>query len=725
MTDTARTLAWLAGGRSAPAALLALTVFLLPATGVPSELMLQDTLKSILLAFGVLSAALSLLWQQGRRPEQLHWHGVMYIPLMLLAYALGSMGWSHAYLAGVEAVRWFILALLLWVGMNVLRQPRHTRLLLWGLHGGAVAASLYAALQFWWGLNIFPQYAEPASSFVNRNFFAEYAVCVVPFSLYLLATLRRTRWLAPMALSVAFNLVALMMTGTRSALIALLLVFAVMVLILVRYGKQLATAEWGRRRLALVGLALVMGVVGLGSIPSGNQRVIQEKTGITALERSALRAWSVTRKTSFEDGSSFSMRTIMWRASLRMLVAHPLTGVGAGAWEEQLPLYQDKALTTEIDFYAHNELLQLLSEYGLVVGGSALALLLGQLLLAAGQTWRLAEHDLHEAPLRAATLTSLLALLLVSCAGFPLHLAGTGALLAVGLALLAASDLRLGRWSQSQALRLAWTPAWNRIVLGLLLAATVAALYVTQRAVRAERLIVHAIHIGNTLRNKHATPLAERQAQMAQTIRRGIALNPHYRKLVNIAADNLAMSGDFATALWIFESLVASRPHIPDAWANMVLITLRMKESAKAEAALAQLQRLQPDAARTRALEVEVLAKTGRAAEAARLLHGYLQKGRYEYDLLQAGYSLGTELGDWSLAIESLKRLIAGWPAESMTAYLHLGQLYASVPVADPYRALEALRAGLALAQADQRPRFIADAPYRFRNTLMGIEELN
>jgi O-antigen ligase len=683
--------------------------------------MLQDTLKSMLLAFGVLGSALCLLWQQARHPEKLHWHGLMYIPLILLAYALGSMGWSHAYLAGVEAVRWFILALLLWVGMNALRQSSHTRLLLWGLHGGAVAASIWAALQFWWDFDLFPQVADPASSFANRNFFAEYAVCVVPFSAYLLATLRRPGWLVTMALSLAFNLVALMMTGTRSALIALLLVVAVMAVVLVRYGRQLALAEWGRRQQALVGLALVMGVAGLGSIPTGNQRVIQEKTGVTALERSALRAWSVTRKTSFEGGSSFSMRTIMWRASLRMLVAHPLSGVGAGAWEEQLPLYQDKALTREIDFYAHNDLLQLLSEYGLLVGGAALALLLGQLLLAAGQTWQLAGQNRQEAPLRAVTLASLLALLVVGNAGFPLHMASTCALLAAGLALLAASDIRLGRWGHGQASTLGWPPRWNRIMLGLVLAVTLVAVYIAQRAVMAERRIIHAIHIGNTLRYKHVAPLADRQAEMAKTIRQGIALNPHYRKLVNIAADDLAMSGDFATALWIFESLVASRPHIPDAWANMVLITLRMKESAKAEAALAQLKRLEPDSPRTRALEVQVLAQTDREAEAAHLLHGYLLQGRHEYDLLQAGYSLGTKLGDLQLATESLQLLIGGWPAEAMTAYLHLGQLYANAPLADPAQALASFKAGLKLAQTGQeQTTFLKDVPPQYHSALLG-----
>jgi tetratricopeptide (TPR) repeat protein len=283
----------------------------------------------------------------------------------------------------------------------------------------------------------------------------------------------------------------------------------------------------------------------------------------------------------------------------------------------------------------------------------------------------------------------------------------------------------LGRWGHGQVNKLAWSTAWNRILLGLLLAATVTAAYITQRSVRAERLIVKSIQISNSLGFEGPISVKVRQAEVAHMIRQGIALNPHYRKLVNIAADHLAMSGDFASALWIFESLVASRPHIPDAWANMVLITLRMKESAKAEAALAQLKRLQPDAARTRALEVQVLAQTGRSAEAARLLHGYLQKGRYEYDLLQAGYSLGTELGDWSLAIESLKQLIAGWPVESMTAYLQLGQIYAGTPLADPAQALAAFQAGLRLTQtAQQRAKFINNVPEPYHVTLLATGSL-
>ena len=46
-------------------------LFLIPALGVPSELMLQDTLKSALVAFGVHIAALVYFWQQRQRTTPL------------------------------------------------------------------------------------------------------------------------------------------------------------------------------------------------------------------------------------------------------------------------------------------------------------------------------------------------------------------------------------------------------------------------------------------------------------------------------------------------------------------------------------------------------------------------------------------------------------------------------------------------------------------------------
>ncbi len=314
-----------------PVAALAWMMLLVPALGVTSELMLQDTLKSALVAFGVLIAALLFFWQQRQRTAPLLWHGLLWLPLALMAYALGSMVWSHTYLAGVEAVRWFILSLLLWLGLNTLTRENLPNLV-WGIHLGAVVASVWTALQFWFDWGLFPQGAQPASTFINRNFFAEYAVTALPFSIWLLATMRPTRWLGPMALSIAFNVVALMMTGTRSALAALLVLSVVFSVILIRYRHQFAFAHWSRASRGLVGLLLVAGIGVMGSVPSGNPQVLKEKTGTTALERSFLRTASMFKFSEYTEGS-FSLRSQMWMATARMMLANPLTGVGAGAWE--------------------------------------------------------------------------------------------------------------------------------------------------------------------------------------------------------------------------------------------------------------------------------------------------------------------------------------------------------------------------------------------------------
>lgn len=142
------------------AVLLAVAAALAPAIGVPHEYLLQDTLKSMVVAFATLGAALQLFWDLRGRPPLLGWHAVLWLPVALAAYALGSMAWSHAYLAGVEAIRWFIVALLAWVSVQVFARDR-IAWLAWGQHAGALVASLWAVLQFWFDLRLFPQGPSP------------------------------------------------------------------------------------------------------------------------------------------------------------------------------------------------------------------------------------------------------------------------------------------------------------------------------------------------------------------------------------------------------------------------------------------------------------------------------------------------------------------------------------------------------------------------------------
>jgi O-antigen ligase len=702
-----------------PVAVLALMMFLVPALGVPSELMLQDTLKSALVAFGVLIAALVFFWQQRNRSVPLLWHGLVWLPLALMAYALGSMAWSHTYLAGVEAIRWFILSLLLWLGLNTLTRE-NLPLLIWGIHGGALVASIWAGLQFWFDFGLFPQGPVPASTFINRNFFAEYAVSALPFSVYLLANFRASRWLALVALSVALDVVALMMTGTRSALLALMVLAPVLALILIRYQQQFAFVTWSRAQQALVGLVLVIGVMGMGSVPSGNAKVIQEGMGTTALQRSFLRAASMAEGKEYTE-RSFSIRATMWKATARMMIANPWTGVGAGAWEVQIPLYQRVGEGMETDFYAHNEFLQLLSEYGVVVGGLFIAVLLAYLLIAAGKTWRLQGTDLAEAPLRALTLASPLALQIVSNAGFAWRLASTGALLALGLAILAGSDARLGVREAFFAGALRWRPVFSRTALAGVLCCSLLTSYITQQATEAEHKIFGAIKLAfyvtdtKALDEGTATKL---KAAFLQSLREGIGINPHYRRYAPQVAEQLVAIGDWTNATWIWESTAASRPNVANIWSNLVSAYIRTHQYDKARQALNRLQQLMPDASHTKVLALILLSRTGQATQAAQILTDYFDHGGVDYELVQAGYVLGVEMNNWPLAIRSLEIRIHTWPDQAASSYFSLGQVYSNPNVDDEAKALAAFRAGLQAVPTQEQDSFRKQVPEKYRASL-------
>ncbi len=705
--------------RDRPARVLACMMLLVPAVGVPSELMLQDTLKSAIVAFGVLSAAMVFFWQRRGSSAPILWHGMVCLPLTLMLYALASMVWSHPYLAAVEAVRWFVVSLLLWLGLNTLTRENMDTLV-WGIHGGAVVASFWAALQFWFDLGLFPQAASPASTFVNRNFFAEYAVCALPFSVWLLASLRSSRWLPWVTLTLALNVVAIMMTGTRSALIALLALTPVFGLILTRYRRQFAFARWRTVDQALVGLILAAGLLGLGLVPSGHADINQQASGTNALQRSYLRVASVAAKQEYSAGS-LTVRAGLWIATARMALANPVAGVGAGAWEAQIPLYQGANNGLETDYYAHNEFLQLLAEYGAVAGGLFLAFLWSYLLLALGRTMRLQGPQREEAPVRAFTLASLLALMVVSSVGLPWHLAGTGAQFALCLAILAGSDTRLGVREIFFARPIHWRPRFTRVALALVLCCTVSAAYITQLAMRSEYKIVRAIQLARAVASKgssDAARTARDKHELLQNMREAIDINPHYRKLTPIVAELLAASGDWRDAVWIWESVAASRPHIANLWASIALAHLQLGQGERAVDALRQLQRLQPDSPRTWGIEVLVLSRTGRAAQAAHMLGNYFRQGRFDYDMVQIGYALGLETRNWPLAILALELRNRAWPAQAADGNFRLGTIYADPQVNDDARALAAFRAGLLAVPPEQKDDFRNQVPQRYRNLL-------
>jgi O-antigen ligase len=700
--------------------MLTAMMVLVPALGFPNELMLQDTLKSAVAAFGILAAALVFVWQGRRDATPWVWHPMLWVPLALMVYAMGSMVWSHTFLAAVEAIRWFLFSVLLWVGLNTLNLHTLPKVI-WGMHAGLVIASFWTVLQFWWDLRLFPQGPQPASTFLNRNFFAEYAVTVLPFSVWVLASIRNPRWLPWVAASVGLNVLAILMTGTRSALVALLILTPILAWVLYRYRRLWGAVATHRRGTTMALAALLLVILGGGSIPSGNAQVQREALGQTALERSVLRTSSIAKPAEYTTGS-FSMRSTMWMATARMLQAQPLTGVGAGAWEVEIPRYQRVASMLENDYYAHNEYLQLLSEYGAVVGGVTLAFFLAFLLQAAGRTWRLAKAHSEEAALRAFTLCSMLGLLVVSNAGFPWHLAGCTCVLAFNLALLGSSDARLG--FSPGLVRASRLPKQIRVqaCAALLVCCIGLAACITLQAQRAEAYLVNALHLA--VQFGRADQSGDRQAaesfktRAMESARAGIAINPHYRRLTAEVAEAFAARGDWKNAVWILESVAASRPHVPAIWKALAEGFAQLGEHSQAERAYQEVRRLRPEAISTITLHANLLVKAGSPERAVTVLNHQLDTKAVDFEMVQAAYAIGYTTRNWRLAERALETYIAMWPDLAADGYFRLGQLYSDSPLKDEEKAASAFRSGWEKVPEKQQEHYRNQVPPPFRDQI-------
>ncbi len=701
---------------------LAATLMLTPGLGVYGDRMLQDTFKSMLVAAGsFLALGLWLLAWRDRSTRHVVWHDVMWLPLLLLVFALGSMLWSHTYLAGVEVARWTVLALIMGLTLN-LATLGHTRVLLTGLHLGAVMAATWTTLQFWLDLQVFAQGPNPASTFVNRNFLAEFLVATVPLGTWLLMQAKGTRDIGILAASNAWVVLALLMTGTRSAIVALLALGPFILLWFWRGAHLLPCGQWRRPQRLWAATVFTVVVAGLGQIPCGNPLIRGEhaQAEVTALDRAFLRTATVGQPAEYRSGS-FSMRVRMWHSTARMIVANPWTGVGAGAWEVQVPLFQPPDTPIEADYYAHNEPLQLLAEYG----AAGWVVLLSLLIYGCISLWRTLRPRngmaAQEVALRLALLLSLGALAFVSCAGFPLHLAATGACFAVCLGALAASDARIGGGSGWRVRSLVLPAGAHRLGLAACAVAMALTAVFSTVAALSESYIVRAVSTALYISRSGIAPSdpvwSSMREGMLDDMRRGIALNPHYRKITPLLADQLGLWGDWENAIWIWESVVASRPYVVGLHVNIARGYLVLGQLEKARGALERARALQPGSPVVRVVGALYLARSGQNVAAAVALRQLLAEGILDFDAINAAYQVGMLLSDLDLSVQAMHVRLRVWPAYTVDSWLQLGAAYAAAGPTQTDNALQAYRSALEqappalLAAVQQRiPRGLREA---------------
>ena len=204
--------------------------------------------------------------------------------------------------------------------------------------------------------------------------------------------------------------------------------------------------------------------------------------------------------------------------------------------------------------------------------------------------------------------------------------------------------------------------------------------------------------------------LAATRQEILDLAREGIALNPHYRKVTPIVADELARWGDWENATWIWDSVLGSRPNIVAIIGNAARGYSVMGQHDKALAYLARAKRIQPDAPTVRSLEVLLLAQGGRSEEAYVQAKQAYAANVVDYDLLQSLFVLAWRHKDYSLARQALARRVLLYPSSNALGLVQMG-LLAVDEFGDPQRGVEYFRRGLAAASESERQSLLREIP--------------
>ena len=311
-------------------------------------------------------------------------------------------------------------------------------------------------------------------------------------------------------------------------------------------------------------------------------------------------------------------------------------------------------------------------------------------------------EGLAEAPVRSVALAALLALLIVSNIGFPWRLAATGAMFSMSLALLLASDARLEGKKPFLARRLSWKPVYSQILAVFMMVCLALTAYISQQAAETEKKIVRSVKmaLGISQSGDFNNPKWDKnKKELMIQLREGIAINPHYRKVTPMVADEMAKWGNWKDAVFVWESVISSRPYIVAIMSNIARGYAQLGNYEKALEYLERCEKLQPKATSVRSLKVIMYSRTGKEPEAKQMAKQFMQEGTYDFDLVNAAYVLGVRAGDFDMAITSLELRQQMSPNLNADTFIKLGNIY-SVAKKDPVKALAAYKSAISATAA-------------------------
>jgi len=381
--------------------------------GLPRLLMIQ-----VVVTFGILF----FVWYGHWRifPKRVLIPLILFVLWMLvcLLRAVDKQAALLELLAQVTFVQIFFIA-----GLAARDRAGIKRLLLLFTLSGAVVALIGAAQVCGFEIPPFEQRFAPASTFVNRNIFAEFILTLFPVS-FLLTLFERNRLLGWLN-AIVFGLIifVLIAAQSRAVWLAGLGTLICLLLWLGLSGRFRDVPRW----LILSRFACAALVVFLLFPPKGH-------LGISGRGQLSAELASLGKMGLNEDErlNTVQVRFALYSNSFYMFMEQPVFGVGPGNFPAHYPRYHDRVRATPsyhlntVPQFLHNDLMQNFVELGLPGGLLFLWFLYG-LGRTAIERLRDARDD-SERLIRSVLLFSMLAVLAVSMVTFILRMPVTGML---------------------------------------------------------------------------------------------------------------------------------------------------------------------------------------------------------------------------------------------------------------------------------------------------------
>lgn len=195
----------------------------------------------------------------------------------------------------------------------------------------ATVAGTATALAQAYGLesDYFTLSRAPGGTFGNRNFMAHLSAIGAPLLAWYAVTARRGIAVLLCALGAAVLAAGLVLSRSRAAWLALLVVGALVAIPMWRAARKVPHADAGRR-LIFLGILAAAGAVAALVIPNR----LNWKSDSPYLD-------SVRQVVDYNNGSGRG-RLIQYRNTLHMVQAHPVLGVGPGNWGVYYPKFASR-----------------------------------------------------------------------------------------------------------------------------------------------------------------------------------------------------------------------------------------------------------------------------------------------------------------------------------------------------------------------------------------------